>query len=276
MLKVPKSNSALQDALHHIRPVLAPEAIVVSAGMDKHLAKSVTDTLEEVIGPTKRCRATKRARHLVSEFDAALDVGLNPWPLSWRAHGATLVNHGGGFSPTKLDIGTGFLLNNVADFCELVEPGGDTLRMVDLGCGNGVIGLRVAQDAIGRGQPVSVTAIDDSALAIAATTASWVQTGLDDSASIVTAHEHRMTSVIDPESVDLVVVNPPFHEDHTISDDTAWSMFVAARGVLVPGGALVVVGNRHLAYHAKLAKIFGGTEVLASNKKFVAHLARRS
>ena len=46
-------------------------------------------------------------------------------------------------------------------------------------------------------------------------------------------------------------------------------MFVDAHKVLRPGGHLVVVGNRHLAHHAKLKKIFGGVNNLGSNAKFV-------
>ena len=38
--------------------------------------------------------------------------------------------------------------------------------------------------------------------------------------------------------------------------------------VLVKGGELWVIGNRHLGYHAKLKHLFGNCEVVASNKKF--------
>jgi 16S rRNA (guanine1207-N2)-methyltransferase len=69
--------------------------------------------------------------------------------------------------------------------------------------------------------------------------------------------------------VDLIVVNPPFHDNNVTGDEIAWQMFTGARRALRPGGRLVVVGNRHLAYQAKLGRLFGGSRNLASNRKFV-------
>ena len=68
---------------------------------------------------------------------------------------------------------------------------------------------------------------------------------------------------------DLVLINPPFHQQHSIGDAVAWQMFMDARRVLVEGGELRIVGNRHLGYHAKLKKLFGNCETVDANKKFV-------
>jgi 16S rRNA (guanine1207-N2)-methyltransferase len=48
-------------------------------------------------------------------------------------------------------------------------------------------------------------------------------------------------------------------------------MFSEAQRVLGPGGELLVVGNQHLAYHAKLTRLFGKgrVDVVASDPKFV-------
>jgi 16S rRNA (guanine1207-N2)-methyltransferase len=60
-----------------------------------------------------------------------------------------------------------------------------------------------------------------------------------------------------------------------VSDEVAWQMFVQSHRALRPGGVLTVVGNRHLAYHAKLKRIFGNCTVVASNSKFVVFRAGR-
>lgn len=52
-------------------------------------------------------------------------------------------------------------------------------------------------------------------------------------------------------------------------------MFVEARKALCSGGALYVVGNRHLGYHEKLKRIFGNSETVGSNPKFVVLRAVR-
>jgi 16S rRNA (guanine1207-N2)-methyltransferase len=46
-------------------------------------------------------------------------------------------------------------------------------------------------------------------------------------------------------------------------------MFSGARRALRGGGELWVVGNRHLGYHVTLRRVFGNSEVVASDPKFV-------
>ncbi len=70
-------------------------------------------------------------------------------------------------------------------------------------------------------------------------------------------------------AVTKILCNPPFHQQNAITDHIAWQMFTDSRDVLIKSGHLVVVGNRHLDYHIKLKKLFGGAKVLASDKKFV-------
>jgi 16S rRNA (guanine1207-N2)-methyltransferase len=70
-------------------------------------------------------------------------------------------------------------------------------------------------------------------------------------------------------SVDLVLNNPPFHSHQATTDTTAWRMFSEARRALRPGGELWVIGNRHLGYHLKLRRLFGNSELVASDAKFV-------
>jgi 16S rRNA (guanine1207-N2)-methyltransferase/23S rRNA (guanine1835-N2)-methyltransferase len=68
--------------------------------------------------------------------------------------------------------------------------------------------------------------------------------------------------------VDIVLCNPPFHQQNTITDHIAWQMFKDAKSVLQNGGLLVVVGNRHLDYPNKLKRLFGNAATVATNQKF--------
>ena len=72
-----------------------------------------------------------------------------------------------------------------------------------------------------------------------------------------------------PDSLDLVLCNPPFHQQQMVGDFLAWRMFQQARVALVTGGELWIVGNRHLGYHAKLKRLFRGVEQVAATPKFV-------
>jgi 16S rRNA G1207 methylase RsmC len=69
--------------------------------------------------------------------------------------------------------------------------------------------------------------------------------------------------------VDLIICNPPFHQQYVVGDMIAWQMFQQSQKVLKKGGELWVVGNRHLAYHLKLKKIFANQKLIATNNKFV-------
>ena len=61
------------------------------------------------------------------------------------------------------------------------------MRIVDLGCGNGIVGLSAAVDVAAEFGPTEVIAVDDSALAIDATKRSWKATGVG-SQIVLTAH----------------------------------------------------------------------------------------
>jgi 16S rRNA (guanine1207-N2)-methyltransferase len=73
----------------------------------------------------------------------------------------------------------------------------------------------------------------------------------------------------EPASADLILCNPPFHQQNTMGDQIAVSMFKQSREVLRKGGELWVIGNRHLNYHMQLNRLFGKHSVVASNAKFV-------
>ena len=276
VIKIPKSGSQLVDILHRLRPHVHAGTRIIGAAMAKHIHTSTLETFEAIIGPTKTSLAEKKARLIFSTFDYALTPGANPWPTVWSTHGVTTTNHGGGFSPSGLDVGTRFLLDNIPTFAHLVPETGEPVRMVDLGCGNGIIGLRAGLHFTAAATNYLIDAVDDSALALAAAEESWEATlpGVSEE-RVAFRHHHRLIEVVEKRSVDLVVVNPPFHEDRVVGDHIAWDMFTDAHKVLRPGGSLVVVGNRHLAYHAKLKKVFGMVDTLASNKKFVLLQARR-
>jgi len=70
-------------------------------------------------------------------------------------------------------------------------------------------------------------------------------------------------------SADLVLCNPPFHQQQAVGDQIAQRFFKQAHKVLKPSGEFWVVGNRHLSYHVTLKRLFGNAELVASNAKFV-------
>lgn len=259
----------LEHLLRLVRPHLTADTVIVGAAMTKHLHTSTLEVFERLLGPTRTSRAHRRARVIESRFDPSLELGPWDWPRTFTLepgpiHVATMP---GVFAGEQLDHGTSLLLEH------LPETDGTT-RIVDLGCGNGVLGTIAALE----NREASVTLVDDSAMAVAATRATVGSADID-GARVV--HGNALSdwpageTPLAPGSVDLVLNNPPFHDNNAIGDAIAWQMFSDSHAVLAPGGELWVVGNRHLAYHAKLKRRFGNCEVVASSPKFVVLRAVR-
>lgn len=276
IVKIPKSNAHLVDLLGRLRRHIHSGTTIVGAAMSKHVRTSTIECFSSMIGPTTTSLARKKARLVHATLDPDLTVE-GSWPIEWKHDGLRLVNHGGGFSRGSVDVGTRFLLDNLPPAADLLPESRTRAGVIDLGCGNGIIGLRLAHEFDAAGIEFQLHFVDDSALAIDAARRSWERTRASsaDSDEVRFHHGHRLVQMVAKNAVDLVVINPPFHDDRVVGDEIAWSMFTDAYSVLAPGGQIVVVGNRHLAYHAKLRKIFGDVDTIASSSKFVLLRAHR-
>ncbi|MEU9336076.1 methyltransferase [Streptomyces sp. NPDC048290] len=268
LVRVPKSLALLEDLLLRLAPALHGESVVIGAGMVKEIHTSTLRLFERVLGPTRTSLAEQKARLIFCTPEPDRARPRNPWPHRYAlpdgigpASGRTVVNHAGVFCAERLDIGTRFLLAHLPDTRGV-------RRVVDLGCGNGVVGTSVAL----ANPDAEVLFVDESYQAVASAEATYKANGVPGHA------EFRVgdgVAGVASESADLVLNNPPFHTHQATTDATAWRMFTGARRVLRPGGALYVVGNRHLGYHTKLKRVFGNSAVVASDPKFVVLRAVR-
>ncbi|HEY3480674.1 MAG TPA: methyltransferase [Streptomyces sp.] len=264
LVRVPKSLALLEDQLWRLRPFVGPGTRIVGTGMVTEIHTSTLQAFERILGPTRTSLATRKARLIFCEVDPALPRMENPWPLTYQlpddigaAAGRPVVNHAGTFSADHLDIGTRLFLRHLP-----TRP--DAARIVDLGCGNGVVGLAAALANPGA----ALAFVDESYQALASARATFAATFPDGEREAEFRAADGMAG-FEPGSVDLVLNNPPFHSHHATTDATAWRMFTGARAALRRGGELWVVGNRHLGYHVKLKRLFGNCEVVGSDPKFV-------
>ncbi|MEU6530705.1 methyltransferase [Streptomyces sp. NPDC046928] len=268
LVRVPKSLALLEDQLLRLAPSVHEGTVVVGAGMVREIHTSTLELFERILGPTRTSLARRKARLIFCTPEPSAEPPVNPWPRTYTlpdgvgaASGSTVVNHAGVFCADRLDIGTRFFLAHL--------PGGrGPRRVVDLGCGNGVVGTAAAL----ANPEAEVLFVDESFQAVASAEATFKANGVPGHAEFRVGD--GMAGVPDG-SVDLVLNNPPFHSHQATTDATAWRMFTGARRALRPGGELWVVGNRHLGYHVKLRRLFGNSEVVASDPKFVVLRAVR-
>ncbi|MFF7929919.1 methyltransferase [Streptomyces sp. NPDC007940] len=262
LVRVPKSLALLEDQLLRLAPAVHESTVVVGTGMVKEIHTSTLRLFERILGPTRTSLAEKKARLIHCTPEPTLERPANPWPYGYTlpegigaASGRTVLNHAGVFCADRLDIGTRFFLQHLPD-------GRGSRRVVDLGCGNGVVGTAVAL----ADPEAEVLFVDESFQAVASAEGTYKANGVPGHA------EFRVgdgLAGVPAGSVDLVLNNPPFHSHQATTDTTAWRMFTDARRALRPGGELWVVGNRHLGYHVKLRKLFGNSQLVASDPKFV-------
>ena len=229
LIKIPKQLALLEQQLRALRTVVTPQTRIIAGAKARDIHNSTLALFEKILGPTTTSLAWKKARLIYGSVTLPA-LPAAPETLNWKLDGTswTIHNHANVFSRTGLDIGARFFM---AHLPENVEG-----EMADLGCGNGVIGLTLLAQNLPDALPRCEFVVNNA------------------------------LAGIEPDRFHAVLCNPPFHQQHAITDHIAWQMFNDARRCLKYGGELRVVGNRHLDYYRKLKKVFGNC---ATNNKFV-------
>ncbi|GGH34883.1 16S rRNA m(2)G 1207 methyltransferase [Cribrihabitans marinus] len=79
------------------------------------------------------------------------------------------------------------------------------------------------------------------------------------------------------DTLDAVVMNPPFHTGRAPDSDLGRGFIAAAARILAPGGRLWMVANRHLPYETALTERFAHVEEIGGDRRFkLLHAARPS
>jgi len=257
LIKAPKTSAFLEDILTRLQEALSPGTQVIIAGMVKNMPASVWQTLERLVGKTTPSKAVKKARLIYASPDTQRTVPTTQYPICYQLENTEyqVCNHANVFSHQRLDIGTRFFLEHLPEDDKYQQ-------VVDLGCGNGVVGLMFAA----KNPKSHLHFIDESFMAVASAQQNFKHAFADRSATFIAGD--ALTG-FEPDSVDLVLCNPPFHQQNTIGSHIAVRMFKQAKSVLRTGGELWVIGNRHLGYQVSLQKYFSRVELLVSNAKFI-------
>lgn len=259
IMQIPRNNRYLTWQLAQLRNTLPSHIPVIAVNKAKEIHSSTLKLFEKYLGETKTSLAWKKHRLVFSFANSPQPIDVEPF-TTWAVdeHNITLKNLANVYSGESLDQGARFMLQNL--------PADDTYKhAIDLGCGNGILSIKLAQ----LNPSLEITCIDESFMAVA----SAEQNLLDNVGQSERFHcmANNCLDGIKAAGYDLVVCNPPFHQQQAVTDHIAWQMFCDAQHVLSTGGQLLVIGNRHLGYDVKLKRLFGksNVSVVAVNKKFV-------
>jgi len=262
LYRLPKNLALLEYQLHQLRGVLAPGAVVAASAMVKDIHTSTLELFDRILGPTATSLADQKARLILTTVGPR-EPGPAPYPtlFSVPGLGLELVNHAAVFSRQGLDPGTRVLLQHFPK----IGPGPKTV--VDLGCGNGILGLAAARSA----PEALVYCVDESFMAVWSARESFRRAGLGDRGFFLAGDG---LEDFERASVDLVLCNPPFHHQNAQTLEIALTMFDQARRALKADGELWVVANRHLGHHKTLAARFGTVRTAALDERFIVLRAR--
>jgi len=229
---------------------------LITAGMVKNMPASIWKIIDKVVGETVPSKAVKKARLIYATVDVTKPV-FNNYPSYFALENTPyqIANHANVFSRQSLDIGTRFFLSKLPQSEKYQQ-------VVDLGCGNGVVGLIFAE----KNPQAALHFVDESFMAVASAKQNYQQLK---SAQPATFQAGDALTNFSENSMDLILCNPPFHQQTTIGSHIAMRMFKQARQVLRVGGELWVIGNRHLGYQVSLKKYFSKVELVASDAKFI-------
>ncbi|MCK3658803.1 16S rRNA methyltransferase [Pasteurellaceae bacterium Pebbles2] len=198
-------------------------------------------------------KQAENAPHFCAEFD------LNRYWKSYqnpKLGELKIYSLPGVFSAAELDQGTDLLLSTIDDNIRG--------RVLDLGCGAGVIGAFIQQ----KNPTTTLLMCDIHAMAIAS-----AQRTLSENKLAGTVVASDVFSHIDGK-FDLIISNPPFHDGIDTAYRAVTQLIEQAKSKLNKGGELRIVANRFLPYPDLLDVHFNQHQVLAQTGKFSVYSVR--
>ncbi len=262
-IRLPKGRLGLQMVLHAVVSRVHPGESIWLYGANDEGVRSVRPLLEDVLREVRTVEARGHCRIWRGQREEGfghLRSALSDWQSVFTAElpgGAVqLCSFPGLFAHGRLDDGTRLLIESLPGKL----PGA---RVLDFGCGAGVVALAVQQ----RFPEAELDLVDSDALAVEA-----ARRNLPD------ARVHlgdSWSALPETSRFDLIVSNPPFHHGKGEDFELIDGLIDGAARRLRRRGALLVVAQRRIGLGRRLAERFTAVSVERETRSFRLWLAAR-
>lgn len=255
VLNIPKSMDLFDLYLHQVHSKLAEDGMVYCGFMTKYFTPQMLSIAENYFEDVEQSLARKKSRVLVLKGKKEptnrslvhyLNYDFEETPEK------VIQQHYGVFSADHIDYATQFLIDHIG-----VRESEN--RILDMGCGNGVIAMAVQLKKPGA----EIFLTEDSYLALESAKLNIEGPG-------VHYYWNDRLDDIPDKSLDLVVSNPPFHLGFETNIEVTIRLFNEVAEKLKQTGRFICVANQHLNYKTHLEKIFK-VKILAQNDKFIVY-----
>ena len=260
---MPKSKEHARMLLANIAACLKPGASLMLVGENKSGVKGADKILEPYCEQVNKIDS---ARHCAL-YSGQLSKAVKPFELAQWQTVQTIEIAGikykicslpGVFNHGQVDTGTRILLENLPHY-----HGG---RVLDFGCGAGIIGCFIA-----LAKPQSKVVMSDvSALAIYCATQSAALNNI--TAEVVASNGLQD---IKPKFT-TIITNPPFHTGIQTDYSVTENFIAGIKNYLTSEGSLILVANQFLRYAELLEKRFKAVSLIKQTTQFSVYLCQRS
>ena len=267
LLQLPRSLDALDEIAGLIAEHADPDVVVVAGGRVKHMTTAMNDVLGRYFATVQAHLARQKSRVLV--VSEARPQAERPKPALARDARSTRTSASRSARTAARSPGRGSTSAR-AHCCSTSTRSRRTSR-------------RPSTSAVAQGfwpsswhertRDLTVTATDESAAAVASAQATVAANGLEGRVVVVRADG---AETVPDASVDVVLLNPPFHVGAAVHDGVARTLFAEAARVLTPGGELWAVWNSHLRYRPTLERVVGPTRQVSRDPKFTVTVSTRA
>lgn len=255
LVRLPKAKDALDFALHAAASVVPFGAEIVVFGANDEGIRSADKQLAVVaeavatVDRRRHCRVLcGTRRHVIANHRPFLSNWRREMRITLAGGTRNWVSYPGLFAGGFLDEGTALLLDHL-------PPLASKARVLDFGCGTGLIGAAVLQH-----QPdAAVDLLDADALAVEAARENVPGAGLILAPGL---------DELRPARYDAILSNPPIHEGVVEHHGALRTLIAEAPKFLRANGVLQVVVQRRIGAAALLDAAFGNAAVVAETGRF--------